>query len=95
MRSLKTILLFALVIVFLGVQPIMAGTIGGQNEILVASESGGEGVEPPVDVDVSITEESPSNNMLFGFDRTLVIVVGILVVVLLIGLIARGGRRDY
>lgn len=79
----------------LGVQPVMAATISGQNEILVASESGGEGVEPPVDVDVSITEESPSNNnLLFGFDRTLVIVVGILVVVLLIGLIARGGRRD-
>ena len=95
MKRLKSIILLALVVVLLGIQPAMAVTIGAQEGVLVATEGGDKATETPVEVDVNVTtEEAPAGNQLFGFDRTLVIVVGVLVVVLLIGLVARGGRGD-
>lgn len=93
MKRLKSVILLALVVVLLGIQPAMAVAIGAQEGVLVATEGGDKATETPVEVDVNVTE-APAGNQLFGFDRTLVIVVGVLVVVLLIGLVARGGRGD-
>lgn len=94
MKNLRFVML-AVAMILLVSSPIMAFSTVGTPTVVATEQSGG-GESAPVDVDVSVESpaEAPAGEAgLFGLNSTLLIVIAVLIVALVIGMIARGGKN--